>query len=93
MFNLYFSFIQKIKRSIFPFFKDRELKTIFAKLQEGYPKEQPVARFVGGSVRKYLSGEKIDDIDVATILTIKQINFDHMNISTHLWHAHFRSLF
>ena len=73
MFNLYFSFIQKIKRSIFPFFKDRELKTIFAKLQEGYPKEQPVARFVGGSVRKYLSGEKIDDIDVATTLTIKQI--------------------
>ena len=73
MFNLYFSFIQKIKRNIFPFFKDRELKTIFAKLQEGYPKEQPVARFVGGSVRKYLSGEKIDDIDVATTLTIKQI--------------------
>ena len=73
MFNLYFSFIQKIKRNIFPFFKDKELKSIFAKLQEGYPKEQPVARFVGGSVRKYLSGEKIDDIDVATTLTIKQI--------------------
>ena len=31
------------------------------------------ARFVGGCVRKYLSNEKIDDIDVATILTTDQI--------------------
>ncbi len=73
MFSQYFNFIQKIKRNIFPFFKDRELKTIFAILQEGYPKEKPVARFVGGSVRKYLLGEKIDDIDVATTLSIEQI--------------------
>ena len=30
-------------------------------------------RFVGGCVRKFLNGEKIDDIDVATILTTDQI--------------------
>ena len=31
------------------------------------------ARFVGGCVRKYLSNEKIDDIDIATILSTDEI--------------------
>ena len=31
------------------------------------------ARFVGGCVRKYLTNENIDDIDVATILSTKEI--------------------
>ena len=42
-------------------------------MQEGTLSERVVAMFVGGCVRKYLSGEKIDDIDVATILTTDQI--------------------
>ena len=37
------------------------------------PKEKVAARFVGGCVRKHLSNEKIDDIDIATILTTDQI--------------------
>ncbi len=37
------------------------------------PKEKVAARFVGGCVRKHLSNEKIDDIDIATILTTHQI--------------------
>ena len=46
---------------------------MFKILQEGYPKEKITARFVGGCVRKFLSGEKVDDIDVATILTTNEI--------------------
>ena len=42
-------------------------------MEEGYTEDKTVVRFVGGCVRKYLSGEKIDDIDAATILTTDQI--------------------
>ena len=42
-------------------------------MQEGAPKDKVVARFVGGCVRKFLLKEKIDDIDIATILTTDQI--------------------
>ena len=67
------NFIQKLKRTFFPFYKNEELKFIFKKLQDGLPKEKVAARFVGGCVRKHLSNEKIDDIDIATILTTDQI--------------------
>ena len=67
------NFIQKIRRTFFPFYKNKELKFIFKKLQEGIPDEKVAARFVGGCVRKHLSNEKIDDIDIATILTTDQI--------------------
>jgi len=73
MLNVSLNFIKKIKRTFFPFYKDKELRFIFKKLEEGYTKDKPVVRFVGGCVRKYLSGEKINDIDVATILTTEQI--------------------
>ena len=73
MFYLNFNFIKKIKRKIFPFYRDQELKLIFKILQEGLPSEKTSARFVGGCVRKHLTGEKIDDIDVATILTPEEI--------------------
>ena len=36
-------------------------------------RDKVAARFVGGCVRKHLSNEKIDDIDIATILTTDQI--------------------
>ena len=73
MFNLGLNFLQKIKSYIFPFYRNRDLKFIFERLQGGIPADKVVARFVGGCVRKHLSNGKIDDIDIATILTTDQI--------------------
>ena len=73
MLNLSFNFFKNIKSFIFPFYKNKDLKFIFKKLQEGIPEDKVAARFVGGCVRKHLSNEKIDDIDIATILTTDQI--------------------
>ena len=73
MFNLSFNFFKNIKNFIFPFYKSKDLKFIFEKLQEGTPGDKVVARFVGGCVRKHLSNEKVDDIDIATILTTDQV--------------------
>ena len=71
MLNL--NFIKKTKNFFFPFYKSSELKFVFKKLHQGYPRELKVAMFVGGCVRKYLLKEKIDDIDIATSLTTDQI--------------------
>ncbi len=73
MFDKSVNFIKKIKRKLFPFYKNKELIFVFNKLQEGYPTDTIVARFVGGCVRKHLSNEKIDDIDIATILGSTEI--------------------
>ncbi len=73
MLNLNFNFLRNIKSFIFPFYKDKDLKFIFKKLHEGFPDNKIVARFVGGCVRKHLTGEKIDDIDIATTLTTSEI--------------------
>ena len=67
------SFIQKIKKIVFPFYKNSDLKFVFKKLQEGFPSKSKTAMFVGGCVRKYLSNEEIDDIDIATSLSPDQI--------------------
>ena len=68
-----FNLIKKIKRIFYPFYKDKELKFVFQKFQEGHPSDKIVARFVGGCVRKYLSNDDIDDIDIATILSSEEI--------------------
>ena len=73
MLNKSFNFINKIKRSLFPFYKNKELKFVFRKLQEGFPSERVTARFVGGCVRKHLSNDQIDDIDIATILSTEEV--------------------
>ena len=73
MLNLSFNFLKNIKSFIFPFYRNKDLKFIFKKLQESSPGDKVAARFVGGCVRKHLSNEKIDDIDIATILTTDQI--------------------
>tara|TARA_B100000963_G_scaffold359304_1_gene386284 strand:+ start:11726 stop:12973 length:1248 start_codon:yes stop_codon:yes gene_type:complete len=65
--------IQKIKNFFFPFYKNRRIKFVFNKLQDGVPKENKTAMFVGGCVRKFLNNEKIDDIDIATSITTSQI--------------------
>ena len=68
-----FNFINKIKRNLFPFYKNKELKFIFKKIQEGFSLDTVTARFVGGCVRKYLTNDEVDDIDIATILTVEEI--------------------
>jgi len=73
MFDTSFNFINKIKRNLFPFYKNKELKLVFNKIQEGFSSNIVTARFVGGCVRKYLTNEKIDDIDIATILSAEEI--------------------
>jgi len=73
MFDLSINFIKKIKRSLFPFYRDKKLKFVFKTLQEGFAKDIIVARFVGGCVRKYLTNDAIDDIDIATILSTSEI--------------------
>ena len=68
-----FNLINRIKRVFFPFYKDKELKFVFQKLQEGLPNDKIAARFVGGCVRKYLTNDDIDDIDIATTLSSEEI--------------------
>ena len=57
-----FNSITKIKRVFFPFYKDKELKFVFQKLQEGFPNDKIVTRFVGGCVRKHLSNDDIESL-------------------------------
>ncbi len=74
MLNISFNFIKKIKKNFFPFYKNKELKFVFNKLQEGFSNDTITARFVGGCVRKHLSKkDEIDDIDIATILSTEEI--------------------
>ena len=92
MFNIGFNFINKIKRNFFPFYKNKELRFVFNKLQEGLPKDTIAARFVGGCVRKHLSNDEIDDIDIATILNSDDIkekfkNTDFRIVDTGIKHG------
>ena len=73
MLDLSFNFIKKVKRKLFPFYKNKKLKLVFKILQQGFAKDMIVARFVGGCVRKHLTNDDIDDIDIATILTTDEI--------------------
>ncbi len=66
MFN--FELFQKIKNKIFPFYKSKDLKFVFNKIQECNPEGTKSAMFVGGCVRRYLFNKEIDDIDIATII-------------------------
>ena len=73
MFDKSFNLIKKIRRHLFPFYKNKEIQNVFNKFQEGFPEDTIVARFVGGCVRKYLSNDEINDIDIATILNSNEI--------------------
>ena len=80
MFDLSFNFIKKSNET-YSFSQNKELKFVFTKLQEGIPKDKVAARFVGGCVRKHLSNDEVDDIDIATILSSDEIKekFDNTN--------------
>ncbi len=67
------NFIKNIKNKIFPFYSNSDLRFVFKRLQDDIPNQNKTAMFVGGCVRKYLSNEEIDDIDIATSLKVDQI--------------------
>ena len=73
MLDVSLNFIKKIKRNFFPFYKNKELKFVFKTLHQGFSNDIVVARFVGGCVRKHLTADLIDDIDIATTLTTDEI--------------------
>jgi len=92
MFDLSFNFIKIIKKNLFPFYRDKKLKFVFKILQDGFTKDVVVARFVGGCVRKHLTNDAIDDIDIATILSTDEIkekfkNTDFEVIDTGIKHG------
>ena len=68
--NISFSninFIARLKKKLFPFYKNREIKKIFKILEANESNQIKIAMFVGGCVRKFLNNQTIDDIDIATI--------------------------
>ena len=71
---------QELKKILFPFYKSKSIKEIFKILNQG--SEKPQAMFVGGCVRNHLLNQKIDDIDIATVLKPDEIikKFETTNI-------------
>ena len=70
---LYKKSFDKIRNIFFPFYRSKEIKNLFYLLSRGESKNMCVAMFVGGCVRKFLSNQKIDDIDIACIFSPDQI--------------------
>jgi len=67
------NFYQKIKKIFFPFYKSKDIKNLFNILEKNKLKDAQVAMFVGGCVRKFLTNEIIDDIDIATVFSPEEI--------------------
>jgi len=67
------NFFHKIKKILFPFYKSKDIQKLFDILEKNKGKNNQVAMFVGGCVRKFLTNENIDDIDIASIFTPEQI--------------------
>jgi tRNA nucleotidyltransferase/poly(A) polymerase len=67
------TFYRTIKKILFPFYKSKDIKNLFFILEKKKSKETQVAMFVGGCVRKFLSNQIIDDIDIATIFSPEEI--------------------
>jgi len=66
-------FFQKLKKVFFPFYKSKDIKKLFSILEKDKEKNAQVAMFVGGCVRKFLTNENIDDIDIATIFSPEEL--------------------
>ena len=71
--SLNINILTKLKKIFSPFYKSKDIKKLFELLEKDETKNTNVAMFVGGCVRKFLSNEKIDDIDLACSLTPDQI--------------------
>jgi len=67
------TFFNKIKKIFFPFYKSKDIKKLFYILEKNKNKNSQVAMFVGGCVRKFLTNENIDDIDIASIFSPEEI--------------------
>jgi len=67
------NFFQKFKKAFFPFYNSKDIKKLFNILEKGKEKKAQVAMFVGGCVRKYLTNEDIDDIDIASIFSPQEL--------------------
>jgi poly(A) polymerase len=67
------TFFQKLKKVFFPFHKSKDIKKLFNILEKGKEKNAQVAMFVGGCVRKFLTNENIDDIDIASIFSPEEL--------------------
>ena len=63
----------KIKNFFYPFYKSKDIKELFYILEKDKEKNSQVAMLVGGCVRKFLTNENIDDIDIASIFTPEEI--------------------
>ena len=73
IFSKNLNFFSKIKKIIFPFYKNKELKEVFKILESNQENTNDKVRYVGGCVRKFLRKEDIDDIDIATVFTPEEI--------------------
>tara|TARA_B100000780_G_scaffold275685_1_gene242792 strand:+ start:36 stop:1331 length:1296 start_codon:yes stop_codon:yes gene_type:complete len=67
------TFFKKLKTIFFPFYKSKDIKKLFSILEAGKQKNIQVAMFVGGCVRKFLTNEDIDDIDIASIFSPEEL--------------------
>ncbi len=67
------SFFKKLKKVFFPFYKSKDIKKLFNILEQDKKKGVQVAMFVGGCVRKFLTNEDIDDIDIASIFSPEEL--------------------
>ena len=67
------TFFQKLKKVFFPFYRSRDIKKLFIILEKNKPKDIQVAMFVGGCVRKFLTNQDIDDIDIASIFLPEEL--------------------
>ena len=67
------TFFRILKKVFFPFYKSKDIKKLFNILEKNKKKNTQVAMFVGGCVRKFLSNEDIDDIDIASIFSPEEL--------------------
>ena len=67
------TFFKKLKKVFFPFYKSKDIKKLFNILEKGKQKDAQVAMFVGGCVRKFLTNEDIDDIDIASTFSPEEL--------------------
>ena len=65
--------LYKIKKIFFPFYRSKNIQRLFNILEKNEKKNRQVVMLVGGCVRKVLTDEKIDDIDIATIFSPEEI--------------------
>jgi poly(A) polymerase len=67
------NFFKKLNFFFFPFYKSKNIKELFSILEKDKQRNTQVAMFVGGCVRKFLTNEDIDDIDIASIFSPEEL--------------------